>query len=117
MIDPDWDYKKRAGLGDVLGRFQTGYPGEVTENLLLRLAFHDCIPYDDDTGAIHGGCDGCLNWDGMYASSPNPNTKKYYTFEIMFDTGFFARNSIVATPGAFDRTPCEFYEKTMPEKT
>ena len=28
---------------------------------LLRLAFHDCVKYTDGTG----GCDGCLNWEGM----------------------------------------------------
>ena len=27
----------------------------------LRLAFHDCLKYADGTG----GCDGCLNWEGM----------------------------------------------------
>ena len=27
----------------------------------LRLSFHDCIKYADGTG----GCDGCLNWDGV----------------------------------------------------
>ena len=27
----------------------------------LRLAFHDCIRYADGTG----GCDGCLNWNGV----------------------------------------------------
>ena len=27
----------------------------------LRLGFHDCIKYSDGTG----GCDGCLNWDGV----------------------------------------------------
>ena len=27
----------------------------------VRLAFHDCLKYDDGTG----GCDGCLNWEGM----------------------------------------------------
>ena len=34
---------------------------EVTESKLLRLIFHDCIPYADGSG----GCDGCLNWTGM----------------------------------------------------
>ena len=29
------------------------------ERKMLRLAFHDCIPYEDGTG----GCDGCLNLD------------------------------------------------------
>ena len=33
----------------------------VSENTLLRLTFHDCLPYKDGTG----GCDGCLNWQGM----------------------------------------------------
>ena len=28
---------------------------------LVRLGFHDCVKYTDGTG----GCDGCLNWDGM----------------------------------------------------
>ena len=28
---------------------------------LLRLGFHDCLKYTDGTG----GCDGCLNWEGM----------------------------------------------------
>ena len=27
----------------------------------LRLGFHDCLKYKDGTG----GCDGCLNWEGM----------------------------------------------------
>ena len=28
---------------------------------MLRLAFHDCLRYTDGSG----GCDGCLNWEGM----------------------------------------------------
>ena len=28
---------------------------------VLRLGFHDCIKYQDGTG----GCDGCLNWEGV----------------------------------------------------
>ena len=28
---------------------------------VLRLAFHDCLKYEDGSG----GCDGCLNWDGV----------------------------------------------------
>ena len=27
----------------------------------LRLSFHDCVLYEDETG----GCDGCLNWEGV----------------------------------------------------
>jgi len=35
---------------------------QITEQALLRLSFHDCLRYEDGTG----GCDGCLNWKGMY---------------------------------------------------
>ena len=28
---------------------------------MLRLGFHDCLKYKDGTG----GCDGCLNWEGV----------------------------------------------------
>ena len=28
---------------------------------LIRLSFHDCVPYKDGTG----GCDGCLNWSNI----------------------------------------------------
>ena len=30
---------------------------------VLRLVFHDCIPYKDDDDDVVGGCDGCLNLD------------------------------------------------------
>ena len=37
---------------------------------MLRLGFHDCVKYQDGTG----GCDGCLNWEGVgfrFDDSPN----------------------------------------------
>lgn len=34
---------------------------------MLRLAFHDCVHYEDGTG----GCDGCLNWHGMRDTKPS----------------------------------------------
>ena len=37
------------------GRDETGGPR------MLRLAFHDCLRYMDGSG----GCDGCLQWEGM----------------------------------------------------
>jgi len=43
--------------------------GEMDEKLqfspakVLRLVFHDCIPYKGENGAVFGGCDGCLNLD------------------------------------------------------
>ena len=39
----------------------SGLNFHTTESMLMRLAFHDCIPYADGSG----GCDGCLNWTGM----------------------------------------------------
>ena len=40
----------------------------------LRLAFHDCVRYADGTG----GCDGCLNWNGVDKFfDDQPNSKKY----------------------------------------
>ena len=33
---------------------------------LIQLAFHDCLKYEDGSG----GCDGCLNWEGMGYISP-----------------------------------------------
>ena len=34
-----------------------------TERKAIRLAFHDCIPYDNGAGGTTGGCDGCMNFD------------------------------------------------------
>ena len=36
---------------------------QISPEKLLRLAFHDCIPYVNDDGSIEGGCDGCLNME------------------------------------------------------
>ena len=49
----------------------------MTENVLMRLAFHDCIRYTDGSG----GCDGCLNWHGMGEEMPSPFNKDHlYNF-------------------------------------
>merc|ERR1719239_445967 len=38
----------------------------------VRLGFHDCLKYTDGTG----GCDGCLNWEGVDADhAPEWNGK------------------------------------------
>ena len=56
MITPIWQEKSDMGLwNNFMDRKGT------TENKLIRLVFHDCVPYKDGTG----GCDGCLNWKGM----------------------------------------------------
>jgi len=65
MIHPVWKVK------DDMGTKFNDDTGHVTENVLMRLAFHDCIPYTDGSG----GCDGCMNWEGMYSETPNPNKK------------------------------------------
>ena len=40
---------------------------------LLRLIFHDCLKYTDGSG----GCDGCLNWEGMNFRFPSAKPMKY----------------------------------------
>ena len=40
---------------------------------LLRLSFHDCFKYTDGSG----GCDGCLNWEGMNFRFPSAKAMKY----------------------------------------
>ena len=34
---------------------------DIRAPVMLRLGFHDCLKYADGSG----GCDGCLNWEGM----------------------------------------------------
>jgi hypothetical protein len=36
-----------------------------TTRKLIQLAFHDCLKNVDSKGNHFGGCDGCLNWEGM----------------------------------------------------
>ena len=79
MITPIWKEKMIIGTAtSKLGKNTDDSPGEVTENVIMRLVFHDCIPYLDGTG----GCDGCLNWHGMYSESPSPNkAEHFYAFD------------------------------------
>ena len=73
LIDPDWKVKVEMGVGK--GALATG---GVTENTLMRLVFHDCIPYLDGTG----GCDGCMNWHGMDAVTGSPfKEEDWYAFD------------------------------------
>ena len=57
MIHPNWHVKSDMLGTNKLGRMNDG-TGDVTENVLMRLVFHDCIPNVDGSG----GCDGCLMW-------------------------------------------------------
>ena len=72
IMTPIWEEKNELGTATTKsGRNEE--TGQVTENRILRLVFHDCIPYKDGTG----GCDGCLNWAHMYSETPNPNDKDH----------------------------------------
>lgn len=80
-IDPDWDVKK-AMYGN---KYAMAEPycngctlGQISENTLMQLAFHDCFRYTDGTG----GCDGCLDWTGVGDDHPNIfNDADTYAFQ------------------------------------
>ena len=36
-----------------------------TTRKFIQLAFHDCLKNVDSNGNPFGGCDGCLNWEGV----------------------------------------------------
>jgi len=81
-IHPDWDVKKDMfGIGyDACDNCTRGF---VSENALLRLAFHDCVRYTDGSG----GCDGCLNHTNVGAPHPNPNeAADVFAFKPLNDT-------------------------------
>lgn len=52
MVHPVWPVKLVMGTAHTkMGKVDDEkIYGEVTENLLLRLPFHDCIPYGDGSG-------------------------------------------------------------------
>ena len=52
MVHPVWPVKVVMGTAkSQMGKVdEERIYGEVTENLLLRLPFHDCIPYGDGSG-------------------------------------------------------------------
>merc|ERR1740124_576502 len=79
MIHPDWDVKEEMYQLDK----SDSTKGEISENVLLRLVFHDCMRYTDGSG----GCDGCLNWHGVGNQMPNPNDgDDMYNFEPFDET-------------------------------
>merc|ERR1712008_595979 len=90
LIHPDWDVKKDMyaySLRTIRDQ------GPITESVLLRLAFHDCVRYADGSG----GCDGCLNWNHMGAETPNPNdSKDKYRFDPVNETDNQGLDQIVA---------------------
>ena len=52
-----------------------------TERKMLRLAFHDCVPFTDGTG----GCNGCLNMD---EDNIHDNNGLHYTLAILVSLTF-----------------------------
>ena len=74
VYDPDWvtvtvDPFGKCADGEKEQKKCVQVFGEMDEKLqfspakVLRLVFHDCIPYKGENGAVFGGCDGCLNFD------------------------------------------------------
>jgi len=53
-----------------------------TSRKLIQLAFHDCLKYSDGKGNSFGGCDGCLNWDGMDFLNEIPRGNMAFTFKV-----------------------------------
>ena len=74
IMTPVWDEKEELGLAGAGGRNENNFPGQLSENIILRLVFHDCIPYADGSG----GCDGCLNFNHMDSVIPNPNDDTHW---------------------------------------
>ena len=69
--------------GEQRNLYGLGHGKTVTENRIMRLVFHDCVRYTDGTG----GCDGCLNWQGVGAALPDPNVGDlFYTFDPVNQT-------------------------------
>ena len=50
---------------------------------ILRLAFHDCVKYEDGSG----GCDGCLNWSGMGTFFEDVKDQRYNDVSVGDNNG------------------------------
>jgi len=81
---------------------------------MLRLAFHDCVRYADGTG----GCDGCLNWQGMRitkSTSPSIHFDEADHFSNKFtgieSPNFGLEETIVALEKLYDTTPLKIVTK------
>ena len=88
-------FSKNGGykaLRTIYGENMGNWVSVPTEPKYLRLAFHDCLKYEDGSG----GCDGCINWEGMdfrYEDKPGSwrykdvtrtsNTNLDFTMEVL----------------------------------
>ena len=61
-------------LKQIYGHRVSNWVSVPTGPKYVRLAFHDCLKYEDGSG----GCDGCLNWDDMdFSYEDKPGSFKY----------------------------------------
>lgn len=70
----------------------------------LRLGFHDCVRYTDKTG----GCDGCLNFDGMFVMKNMDETKlmpngKYKKTDLPYDLTKGGNNNLAGTADILEK--------------
>ena len=75
---------KSTGLPDETSN-ETLYHWRTFHNApkLLRLAFHDCVKYEDGSG----GCDGCLNWSGMGTFFEDVKDQRYNDVSVGDNNG------------------------------
>ena len=66
-----------------------------TTRKLIQLAFHDCLKNIDSNGNHFGGCDGCINWEGVdfmnevplgHLGSTGPEWPSYRAMPIKYKT-------------------------------
>ena len=61
-------------LKQIYGHREGNWVSVPTGPKFVRLAFHDCLKYEDG----RGGCDGCINWDDMnFSYEDKPGSFKY----------------------------------------
>ena len=108
-------FSKNGGykaLRTIYGENMGNWVSVPTEPKYLRFAFHDCLKYEDGSG----GCDGCINWEGMdfrYEDKPGSwrykdvtrtsNTNLDFTMEVLHHIYIdkdFPRDSIHNSPMA-----------------
>merc|ERR1719422_2449699 len=79
-----------AEANKVLGTTDPGdNGGGYNAAKVLRLTFHDCLLYTDGTG----GCDGCLNWEGVGKVFQDAANKNLYP-DVKFTDNNGLRNTV-----------------------
>jgi len=76
---PPETYNTDRNSGGIYGSYRI-----PTAPKFLRLSFHDCVKYEDGTG----GCDGCLDWEGVGVMFDDaPNKKQYEDVKFTNNNG------------------------------